>query len=72
MWRVTALMTGAPTGVPPMKTSMYSPITRPRSRGSTASWTDAFAMAWNTRLTRPMAAITGRKAGSPGMTDAVT
>jgi hypothetical protein len=40
-WLVSAPMSGAPIGVPPMNASMYSPITRPRSRESTASWTDA-------------------------------
>ncbi len=38
-WLVIAPTTGAPMGVPPMKTSMYSPITRPRNSGSTPSWT---------------------------------
>jgi len=55
-WPVSAPMTGAPIGVPPTKASMYSPITRPRHSGSMASCTDAFAMAWNARLTKPMAA----------------
>src|SRR6516164_8845052 len=49
-----------------MKTSMYSPITRPRSSGSTASWTDAFAVAWNARFTKPMAASKGRKTARSG------
>ena len=66
-WFVRAPMIGAPMGVPPMKTSMYSPITRPRSSGSTASWTEAFAMDWNARLTKPMAASSTRKAAMSGV-----
>ncbi len=51
-WFVRAPMTGAPIGVPPMKASMYRPMTRPRSSGSTASCTAAFAMDWNARLSK--------------------
>lgn len=47
-------MTGAPMGVPPMNTSMYRPMMRPRSRGSTDNCTEALAMAWNARLAKPM------------------
>ena len=36
-------MTGAPTGVPPMKHIRYSAITRPRMVGSTPSCTELFA-----------------------------
>lgn len=47
-------------------------MTRPRCSGSTDSWTQALAIAWKARLTRPIAASRGRKAGSPGAIAAVT
>jgi DNA-binding NarL/FixJ family response regulator len=65
-WFVSSPMIGAPIGVPPMKTSMYSPMTRPRSAGSVASWTDAFAMAWNMRLTKPRPASSARNTARSG------
>src|SRR5665811_2219875 len=37
-------MSGAPRGVPPMKTARYSAMTRPRMAGSTLSWTIAVAV----------------------------
>jgi hypothetical protein len=55
-----------------MKASMYSPITRPRRSGSTASWTDALAMAWKARLTKPMAASGSRNTAMSGATAAAT
>ena len=64
-WLVRAPMSGAPIGVPPMKASMYRPMTRPRSSGSTASWTEAFAMDWNARLRNPMATSSVRKTAMP-------
>ena len=69
-WLVITPMSGAPMGVPPMKTSMYRPITRPRSAGSTASWTDALAMDWNATLVRPIAASSARNTPMPGATAA--
>ena len=65
-WLVTAPMMGAPMGVPPMKTSMYRPMTRPRSSGSTESCTDALAIAWQTRLTKPMPTSSTIKTARPG------
>ena len=65
-WLVRAPTSGAPMGVPPMKASMYRPMTRPRSSGLTASWTEAFAMDWNARLRNPMATSSVRKTASPG------
>jgi hypothetical protein len=65
-WLVSSPMTGAPMGVPPMKASMYRPMTRPRSSGSTASWTEALAMDWNTRLTKPIAASRARNTAMSG------
>ena len=65
-WLVMTPMTGAPMGVPPMNTSMYRPITRPRSPGSAASWTYAFAIDWNARLTRPMAMSSTRNTAMSG------
>jgi hypothetical protein len=53
-------------GVPPMKASMYRPMTRPRSSGSTASWTEAFAMDWNTRLAKPIAPSRARNTAMSG------
>lgn len=69
-WLVSTPMSGPPIGVPPMNASMYSPITRPRSRGSTASWTDAFAMDWNARLARPMPPSRMRNTARSGATAA--
>lgn len=71
-WLVTAPMTGAPTGVPPMKTSMYRPMTRPRSSGSTESCTDALAIAWQTRLTKPMPTSSTIKTPRSGASAAAT
>jgi len=70
-WLVSAPMRGAPRGVPPMKASMYSPITRPRSRESTATCTDALAMDWNARLVKPMAASRARNTAWSGARAAV-
>lgn len=63
---VSAPMIGAPTGVPPAKTSMYRPITRPRTAGSTQDWTDAFAIAWNARLATPTTISSTRNTAMPG------
>ena len=50
--------TGAPIGVPPIRTIMYSAITRPRSRGSTPSWTAALAAVRVSSATKPSAGST--------------
>jgi hypothetical protein len=71
-WLVSAPMSGAPMGVPPTKTSMYSPITRPRSSASTASCTNAFAVACTTRLVKPMAPSRMRNTAMPGAIAAPT
>ena len=71
-WLVSAPMSGAPMGVPPMNASMYSPITRPRIRESVASWTDAFAMDWNARLARPRAPSRTRNTARSGARAAAT
>jgi hypothetical protein len=65
-WFVSAPMSGAPIGVPPTKTSMYSPITRPRSSVSTESCTKAFAVACTTRLVKPIALSRTRNTAIPG------
>ena len=49
-----------------MKTSMYRPMTRPRSPGSTESWTEAFAVAWNARFVKPMPTSSDRKTAKSG------
>jgi len=58
--------TGAPTGVPPVNASMYSPMTRPRTAGSTHICTDEFAIAWKARFPAPITTRRTRKNPSPG------
>lgn len=56
-------MRGPPSGVPPMNTSMYSPMTRPRMVGADPSWIDVLAAVENVRETAPMgSSMTARAA----------
>ena len=47
-------ISGAPTGVPPMKHMKYSAMTRPRICGSTPSWTKLLLATLNTRAAAPV------------------
>ncbi len=55
-------ISGEPIGAPPRNTSMYTPMTRPRIRGSVPSWVAEFAAVVYRTTDRPVGRSRRRKA----------